>query len=59
MSTIGFGFGIDGDPRAGVGPLLAVVSIGLLGWALQTRLAAERSCPLPAPAPSTAEPTSS
>ena len=28
-------------------PILAVASIVLLGWALRTRLAAERSCPTP------------
>ena len=29
-------------------PVLAAASIALLAWALRTRLAAERSCPLPA-----------
>jgi hypothetical protein len=28
-------------------PILGLVSIALLGWALRTRLAAERACPLP------------
>jgi hypothetical protein len=29
-------------------PVLGLISIALLGWALRTRLAAERSCPMPA-----------
>jgi hypothetical protein len=41
-------------------PVLAVVSIALLAWALRTRLAAERSCPIPArrsgTSPSAADP---
>jgi hypothetical protein len=28
-------------------PILGLVSLGLLGWALRTRLAAERACPVP------------
>lgn len=31
-------------------PLLAVASLILLGWALRTRLAAERACPVPSAA---------
>jgi hypothetical protein len=36
-------------------PVLALVSLALVAWALRTRLAAERACPIPArrtPAPS-------
>jgi hypothetical protein len=29
-------------------PILGLASIALLGWALRTRLAAERACPIPA-----------
>lgn len=32
---------------APVQPLLAVLALGLLGWALRRRLAAARSCPMP------------
>jgi len=32
---------------APVQPILGLVSVALLGWALRTRLAAERACPLP------------
>ncbi|GAB3409905.1 hypothetical protein [Flindersiella endophytica] len=34
---------------APIQPVLAVASIGLLAWALRTRLAAELSCPTPRP----------
>jgi hypothetical protein len=34
---------------APIQPVLAVASIGLLAWALRTRLAGELSCPVPAP----------
>jgi hypothetical protein len=30
-------------------PVLGLASVALLGWALRTRLAAERSCPVPTP----------
>lgn len=40
-------------------PVLAVASIALLGWAFRTRLAAERSCRIPAPTTSTRASTSS
>lgn len=32
-------------------PVLAIASLMLLGWALRTRLAAERSCPVPVRSP--------
>ena len=35
--------------RAPLQPVLRLASVALLGWALQTRLAAERACPVPTP----------
>lgn len=34
-------------------PVVGIVSLGLLGWALRRRLAAARSCPVPITAPAT------